>query len=57
MLHIHEFWVELFPMFQNSYEFIYVFFDFATILALLTIFFEVPAAILLGKKGRGGIGL
>ena len=32
---IHEFWVEMFPMFVE-YEFIYVFFDVCTVLTLLT---------------------
>lgn len=52
MLEIHEFWVELFPVFQNGYEFIYIYFDVATIFTLLIIFFEVPTYLLLGKKGK-----
>lgn len=50
MLQIHEFWVELFPMFTD-YQFIYVFLDISTVLTLITIFFEVPTRIMIGKKG------
>lgn len=49
---IHNFWVEMLPMFQNGYEFIYIFFDVATVFSLLVIMFEVPSCLLLGKKGR-----
>jgi len=38
MLAIHEFWVELFPIFQQSYEFVYVFFDIATIIFVIDLF-------------------
>lgn len=51
MLEIHDFWVRLFPMFQN-YEFIYVFLDIETILVLISIFFELPSLILLSRKDR-----
>lgn len=50
MLEIHQFWVEMFPMFTD-YQFIYVFLDLATVITLITIMFEVPTRLLLGKKG------
>lgn len=51
MLAIHEFWVNLFPVFKESYEFVYVFFDIATIIFLIDLFLTVPKILLLrGKK-------
>lgn len=48
MLAIHEFWTELFPIFQQDYEFVYIFFDIATILTLIKMFLELPRYILTG---------
>lgn len=50
MLQIHEFWTNLFPIFKESYEFIYVFFDIATILFLIDLFLTVPKILLLRGK-------
>lgn len=50
MLEIHEFWVELFPIFQDSYEFVYVFFDIATIIFIIDLFLSVPKLLLLGSS-------
>lgn len=51
MLQIHDFWVTLFPVFKNSYEFVYVFFDIATIIFLIDLFLTVPKILLFnGKK-------
>lgn len=51
MLKIHEFWVALFPIFQESYEFVYVFFDVATIIFLIDLILTVPKILLFrGKK-------
>lgn len=51
MLQIHNFWVEMFPIFQNSYEFVYVFFDIATIIFFIKLILTLPKFILLrGKK-------
>ena len=47
MLAIHEFWVELFPIFKDSYEFVYVFFDIATIIFLIDLFLNIPKLLLL----------
>lgn len=51
MLQIHEFWVNMFPIFSESYEFIYYIFDVFSIVVLLKILFELPAWIL-GYAGR-----
>ncbi len=48
---IRDFWIEMFPHFQNGYEFIYVFLEIASISVMFTIMFEVPTKLLLGKKG------
>lgn len=50
MLEIHKFWVELFPIFQESYEFVYVFFDIATIIFLIDLFLSVPKMLLFRSK-------
>lgn len=46
MLKIHEFWVELFPIFKDSYEFIYIYLDISTILILIKLFISVPSMII-----------
>lgn len=51
MLQIHDFWVNMFPIFAESYEFIYYIFDVFSILVMLRVFFELPAW-LLGRFGR-----
>ncbi|MBP3707967.1 MAG: hypothetical protein J6J36_05100 [Clostridia bacterium] len=48
MYFIHNFWVETFPMFQNGYEFIYVFLDIATILSLIEAVIILPSCLLFG---------
>lgn len=48
---VRDFWVDMFPLFQNGYEFVYIFLELATIGVLFTIMFEVPAKIFFGKKG------
>lgn len=48
---VRNFWIEMFPNFQNGYEFVYVFLDFATLSVIFTIMFEVPSKMLFGKKG------
>lgn len=51
MLVIHDFWVNLFPIFKTGYEFVYVFFDIATIIFLIDLFLTVPKMLLFnGKK-------
>ena len=51
MIDIHNFWVTLFPIFKESYEFVYVFFDIATIIFLIDLILNVPKFLLLrGKK-------
>ena len=50
MLEIHQFWVDLFPIFQNSYEFVYVFFDIATIIFFFDIILYLPKMLLLGSR-------
>lgn len=48
---IHNFWVELFPIFQESYEFVYVFFDIATIIFFIDVILTLPKILLFrGKK-------
>lgn len=49
MLDIDGFWRELFPVFHD-YEFIYIFLDLASILAMIRIFFNLPGTLLLGSK-------
>ncbi len=49
MLDIDSFWRELFPIFQE-YEFIYIFLDVASIIAMIRIFFNLPGMLLLGSK-------
>lgn len=51
MLQIHEFWTSLFPIFKDSYEFVYVFFDIATIIFLIDLFLTVPK-ILIGRSTK-----
>lgn len=53
MLKIHEFWIELFPIFQQNCEFIYYFLDVLTIISLIRAFLEIPTIILTGRM-RGG---
>ena len=50
MLQIHSFWTELFPVFQNSYEFVYVFFDIATIIFFIDMILTLPKLLLIGGK-------
>ena len=50
MLEIHEFWQTLFPIFQENYEFIYVFFDIATIIFLIDLILTIPKILVLGRK-------
>lgn len=50
MIKIHEFWVEMFPMFQNNYEFMYLFFDVVSILAMIRVFFSLPGYLLNTRK-------
>lgn len=50
MLQIHEFWEELFPVFKNSYDFVYVFFDIATIIFFFDIVLTLPKMLLLGSR-------
>lgn len=50
MLKIHEFWVQMFPIFAENYEFIYVFFDVVSVLVMIKIFFKVPYDLLLGTN-------
>ena len=45
MLQIHEFWIELLPIFQGDYEFVYLWFDILTVIALLrAMFIYIPSA-------------
>lgn len=50
---IHNFWIDLFPMFQNGYNFLYYFLDILTIIALIRGFLVLPEFILTGRS-RGG---
>ena len=50
MLNIDSFWRELFPTFHD-YEFIYIFLDVASIIAMIRIFFNLPGVLLL-RSGR-----
>lgn len=50
MLDIHNFWVSMFPIFQESFGFIYIFFDVVTIIFLIDLFLTVPKMLLLGSK-------
>lgn len=50
MLKIHEFWVNMFPVFKDNYEFIYVFFDVVSIIAMTRIFFTLPGYLLNTRK-------
>lgn len=49
MLKLHEFWIELFPIFGENYEFIYYFLDILTIISLIRGFLEIPTIILTGR--------
>lgn len=51
MLDMHEFWITMFPVFKESYEFVYYILDLFSILALLRIFFELPT-FCLGFTGK-----
>ena len=51
MLQIHEFWVELFPIFQNGYEFLYIYLDFATILIFIKLILTIPSMLLFRSRG------
>lgn len=50
MLEIHNFWVQLFPIFNESYQFIYVFFDIVSIIFIIDMFITIPKLLLLGGK-------
>lgn len=50
MIEIHNFWVELFPIFQSNYEFVYVFFDIATIIFFIDVILTLPKILLLRGK-------
>ena len=58
MLQIHEFWVELFPIFKDSYDFVYVFFDIGDVISIiLGIVVAIPALIFSIGIVRGILGL
>lgn len=48
-MYIHDFWVELFPMFSEN-PFIYYFLDIVTILCMLKFFLSFFGAMLNGRK-------
>lgn len=48
---IHEFWVEMFPMF-SEYGFIYVFLDFLTVYVMLYAIVVLPGRLLLGGSSK-----
>lgn len=48
---IHDFWIEMCPMFIN-YGFIYVFLDFLTLFALLYMVVILPGQLLLGGNKK-----
>ena len=50
MLKIHEFWVTMFPIFKDSYEFVYTFFDIATIIFFIDLFLSVPKMLLFRSR-------
>lgn len=50
VLKIDEFWREVFPMFQQSYEFIYAFLDITTIICLIRVTLKLPGALLFGSR-------
>lgn len=50
MIEIHEFWTTLLPVFKNSYEFVYVFFDISTIVFFIDLILTVPKILLLRGK-------
>ena len=52
LLDIHSFWVELFPIFQNGYEFVYIFFDVVSILAFIEAFIVLPGRLLFGGTNK-----
>lgn len=50
MLDIHNFWVQMFPMFQGDYQFMYLFFDVVSIIAMIRIFFTLPGYLMNTRK-------
>lgn len=48
---IHNFWVQVFPMF-SEYEFIYVFLDFLTIYVLLYAVIVIPGRLMSGGTSK-----
>lgn len=50
MLDIHNFWVQMFPMFQEDYQFMYLFFDVVSIIAMIRIFFTLPGYLMNTRK-------
>lgn len=44
---IHEFWIDMFPWFQG-YEFLYVFLDIVSVLAMIEAFIVLPGYFLFG---------
>lgn len=48
---IHEFWVDLFPMF-SEYEFIYVFLDLLTIYVILYAVIVLPGRLIFGGSSK-----
>lgn len=48
---IHDFWVEMLPMF-SEYGFVYLFLDFLTIYVLLCIVVILPGTLLIGGNKK-----
>ena len=53
MIHIHEFWVELFPQFVGNAEFVYILLDAVTVVSFFRILTIIPELLFTGRM-RGG---
>lgn len=54
MIKIHEFWVEMFPMFVGQAEFVYLFLDAVTVVSFFRIVTMIPQLLLTGRPRGGG---
>lgn len=49
---IHEFWVWMFPWFENGYDFLYVFLDITSVLVMIEALIVLPCYLLFGRTGK-----
>lgn len=50
MLEIHQFWVQLLPIFNESYQFVYIFFDISSVIFIIDMLITIPKLLFLKGK-------